>query len=97
MERQITVSILDSRCLRCHAQNFLNDSGSFLCITLACNRLVKDSRGDVVAHDHSCGGNETVASNAVEDGIPLIGTAHHKDSSHLYFAWRTKGVMSIVV
>ena len=91
MKRQRAISVLDGRCERRKAQNLLNDSSSLLDIAFARNCLMKDCCRDVVVHRHIGGSNQAIASNAIEDRIPLVSSAHQKDSSHLLLARNPKG------
>lgn len=92
MKRQRTVSVLDRRGQRRNVQNLLDDSSSLFDIAFAGNSLVNDCRRNVVAHCHFRGGNQAVASDAIEDRIPLVSSAHEKDGSHLVVGRSTNGM-----
>lgn len=92
VKRQRTISVLDRRGQRRNVQNLLDDSSSLFDIALAGNSLVNDCCRNVVAHCHFRGGNQAIASNAIEDRIPLVSSAHEKDGSHLGVGWSTNGM-----
>ena len=84
MKRQRAVSISDLRCMRCSGQNLLDDNSSLLCITLACNSLMNDTRGYVVVHSHVGYIDKGIAPTAVEHRRPvMIETKREKKSERM--------------
>lgn len=76
-------------------QNLSDNPSSLIYVSLVRYGLMKNCCRDIVAHNHTCRGNQVIASNTIEHGIPLASTTHQKDSSHLFLTWRTKGMMPI--
>ena len=48
---------------------------------------MENRRCDVIVHDHRSGGNQRIASDAVQNRVPLIVTAHGKHCLHFLSGW----------
>jgi hypothetical protein len=88
---QRSIAILDGSCLGSNVENLLNDARSCHSVALARNGLMKNRRGDVIVHDHACDGNQMIVSDAVQDRVPLVLTAHRKDGMHFVAVGSTEG------
>lgn len=82
VQRERAIPILDRSSLGSHFQNLSDDSCACLGIAFGCYCLVENRSTDVVVHDHGSYRNQGVASNTMQDWIPLILATHGEYRVH---------------